>query len=74
MTELLAFSKISVGRRIALSKNVCEELHVDIGDKIMLIKTDNGQIMLRILAAFKRRPVYIDLLQWITRVMREPPT
>ena len=47
MTELLAFSKISVGRRIALSKNVCEELHVNIGDKIMLIKTDNGQIMLR---------------------------
>lgn len=47
MTEILALAKISVGGRIALSRQVCEELHVDIGDKIMLIKTDNGQIMLR---------------------------
>lgn len=47
MTEILALAKISVGGRIALSRQVCEELHAAVGDKITIIKTENGQIMLK---------------------------
>jgi len=46
MTELLAHPKISVGYRIALTEDVCRHLKVKIGDKVQIIRNDDGSILI----------------------------
>jgi len=47
MSESLAISKISVGGRIALGRDVCDALDVREGDKIVIYRTASGEIALK---------------------------
>lgn len=47
MTTILAAPKISAGNRIALSDEVCDSLGVQIGERIVIIRTEKGDIVLK---------------------------
>ena len=47
MTTILAAPKISAGNRIALSDDVCDALGVSIGERIVIIRTEQGDIILK---------------------------
>ncbi|MDD4222539.1 MAG: hypothetical protein PHF83_05335 [Candidatus Methanomethylophilus sp.] len=47
MAEIIVTPKISVGWRIALTKDFCKEMGVEIGDKILIVRRNDGEIVLR---------------------------
>ena len=47
MTTIMAAPKISAGNRIALSDDVCDALGVSIGERIVIIRTEQGDIILK---------------------------
>lgn len=47
MNEILVISRISIGNRIVLSPEICTELQVGIGDKVVLMRNNSGEIVVR---------------------------
>lgn len=47
MSEIIVTPKISVGWRIVLSEDLCKEMDVKIGDKILIVRRNDGEIVLR---------------------------
>ena len=47
MTEDIAISKISVGHRIVLGRDVCEKLNVTEGEKVTIYQNSHGEIAIR---------------------------
>jgi bifunctional DNA-binding transcriptional regulator/antitoxin component of YhaV-PrlF toxin-antitoxin module len=47
MAEIIVTPKISVGWRIALTKDFCDKMGVEIGDKILIVRRNDGEIVLR---------------------------
>jgi len=46
MPKIIVSPKISIGYRTTISRAVCEELGVEIGERITLIRLDDGNIVL----------------------------
>lgn len=47
MTEILVVPKISKGYRIALTKELCEKMGVNVGERLVITKNDGGDIVLQ---------------------------
>lgn len=47
MTEILVVPKISKGYRIALTKELCERMGVNVGERLVISKNDAGDIVLQ---------------------------
>jgi|GEM_PF-3170610 len=47
MNELISDPKISIGRRIVLTEDVCRHMNVDVGDRVFLIRNDAGEIVIK---------------------------
>lgn len=47
MAKLIVNPKISIGWRIALTEDLCKQMNVSIGDKIYIVRRDDGEIVLR---------------------------
>lgn len=46
MAEIIVTPKISVGWRIGLTKELCDEMNLKIGERILIIRRDDGEIVL----------------------------
>lgn len=55
MTEILSTAKVSVGWRICLTAETCKKMNIDIGDKVVLFKNADGEIIIR-----SNKPVAIE--------------
>lgn len=47
MTEILLIAKVCVGWRICLTKDLCETIKIDIGDRVAITKNDEGEFIIR---------------------------
>jgi bifunctional DNA-binding transcriptional regulator/antitoxin component of YhaV-PrlF toxin-antitoxin module len=46
MAEILVTPKISEGWRIALTKELCDQMKLNVGERILIIRRDDGEIVL----------------------------
>lgn len=55
MTEILSTAKVSVGWRICLTADTCKTMNINIGDKVVLVRNTDGEIVIR-----SNKPVAVE--------------
>lgn len=47
MSEIISAPRVSVGWRICIGEDLCRQMNVSVGDKVVVIRNDEGDIVIR---------------------------